>query len=329
MENNKKEIKIQDNKPLVVVRTLVYNHEQYLHECLENILSQKTNFKFVIVVHDDCSTDNSASIIKQYAEKYPEIIIPILEEENQYSKDNDTLGKIMDDACRATGAKYMAFCEGDDYWTNPDKLQIQIDYMESHPECGLTYGKYKAYIQSEHTFRNGGGEPTSGLRGIIDKNVIGTLTTVIKFDSVDWSLVEKYRHRGWPLTDFPLWLNISLNHKLHFIDEEFATYRILSNSMSHPNDYWKDRKFVEAAYEIKFIFLELAGILTDRVRDEYMQKMYDTLLFQSFSYRERKEALKIYKKIKSPTHEQKLKYTIMKSTLLYKLLKIRDYIKFK
>ena len=118
----------KDNQqPLMVsIRCAVYNHEPYIRKCLEGFVMQKTNFRFEAIVHDDASTDGSAAIIKEFAEKYPDIIKPILETENQYSKQDGSLGRIMDESCHG---KYIAFCEGDDYWTDPLKLQKQIDFL--------------------------------------------------------------------------------------------------------------------------------------------------------------------------------------------------------
>lgn len=129
----------QEEPILVAIHCLVYNHEPYLRDCFEGFVMQKTNFRFVAIVHDDASTDNSAAIIREYTEKYPEIFHPIYEKENQYSKTDGSLGRIMNAAIDATGAKYIAMCEGDDYWTDPYKLQKQVEYMESHPECAVCF----------------------------------------------------------------------------------------------------------------------------------------------------------------------------------------------
>lgn len=128
---------MKDNsKPLVSIRCLVYNHEPYLRKCLDGFVMQKTDFAFEAIVHDDASTDNSAAIIREYAEKYPDIIKPIYETENQYSKKDGSLRNIMNAACNG---KYIALCEGDDYWIDSLKLKKQVDFMESHPDfmlCG-------------------------------------------------------------------------------------------------------------------------------------------------------------------------------------------------
>lgn len=119
---------------LVAIRCAVYNHEPYLRDCLEGFVMQKTNFRFVAVVHDDASTDKSADIIREYTEKYPDIFHPIYETENQYSKHDGSLTRIMNTAIDAAEAKYIALCEGDDYWTDPYKLQKQVDFLETHED---------------------------------------------------------------------------------------------------------------------------------------------------------------------------------------------------
>lgn len=126
-------------KYLVAIQCITYNHEKYLADALEGFVMQKTNFPFVAIVHDDASTDGTADILRKYAEKYPDIIHPIYETENQYSKRDGSLGRIMDTAVDATGAKYIALCEGDDYWTDPLKLQKQVDFLESHPDYSMCF----------------------------------------------------------------------------------------------------------------------------------------------------------------------------------------------
>jgi len=133
------------SKPLVVISCLVYNHEPYLRDCLEGFVMQKTNFRFVAIVHEDCSTDGSAAIIREYAEQYPDIIKPIYEIENQWSKHDGSLDRIMNNAIDATGAKYVAMCEGDDYWTDPLKLQKQVDFLEAHPDFVACCTRYQYY----------------------------------------------------------------------------------------------------------------------------------------------------------------------------------------
>lgn len=123
---------MEEKRPIIVsIKCITYNHASFIRQCLDGFVKQKTNFRFEAIVHDDASTDGTADIILEYAEKYPDIIKPIFETENQYSKGNGALTKIMYEACKG---KYVALCEGDDYWTDPLKLQKQVDFMESDTE---------------------------------------------------------------------------------------------------------------------------------------------------------------------------------------------------
>lgn len=134
------------SQPLVSVQCLVFNHASYLRECLNGFIMQKCDFKFEVIVHDDASTDNSAEIIQEYAKKYPDIIKPIYEIENQYTQIGfGGIAKILYSQCKG---KYIASCEGDDYWTDPYKLQKQVDYMEKHPECVYSCHRYMILIEA-------------------------------------------------------------------------------------------------------------------------------------------------------------------------------------
>lgn len=122
-------------KPLVAIQCFVYNHESFLRDCFEGFVMQQTNFPFVAIVHDDASTDGSAAIIREYEEKYPYIFRPIYEIENQFSKRDGSLERVMNETTDAIGVKYVAMCEGDDYWIDSLKLQKQVDFMEIHKDC--------------------------------------------------------------------------------------------------------------------------------------------------------------------------------------------------
>ena len=138
--------------PLVSIRCTVYNHEPFLRQCLDGFVMQKTTFPFEAIVHDDASTDGSAAIIREYAEKYPDIIKPIYETENQYSKHDGSLRRIMD-AAMHPNSKYIATCEGDDYWTDPNKLQLQVDFLESHPDYYMSCHAFTIYYHDSKQFQ--------------------------------------------------------------------------------------------------------------------------------------------------------------------------------
>lgn len=123
--------------PLVSICSITYNHEPYIRQCLDGMLSQKTNFPFEIIINDDCSTDGTTEIIKEYVAKYPNIIRPIFHEENQYSK--GVRGMFANFCFPKARGKYIALCEGDDYWTDPLKLQKQVDFLENNKEYSMCF----------------------------------------------------------------------------------------------------------------------------------------------------------------------------------------------
>lgn len=136
---------MQSKGIVVSVACITYNHAPYIRQCLEGFLLQKTNFPIEIIVHDDASTDGTDDIIREYALKYPELFKVILQEENQYSKGVDVLSLVFE---RSAG-KYIAFCEGDDYWTDPLKLQKQVDFLENNPDYVMCSHNYSFLFMNE------------------------------------------------------------------------------------------------------------------------------------------------------------------------------------
>lgn len=136
-------------EPLVTVAAICYCHEKYLRAALDSILAQETDFPFEVLVHDDVSPDGSVAIIQEYAAAYPHIIRPLLETENQFSKGSKAFSQALAPHIRG---KYMAYLECDDFWTDPHKLQTQVDFLEAHP----------AYLAVAHncTVVDGEGKPT-------------------------------------------------------------------------------------------------------------------------------------------------------------------------
>ena len=220
--------------PVVCIRCTTYNHESYIAQALDGFIMQETDFPFEVIVHDDASTDKTADIIREYAAKYPKIIKPIYETENQYSKKDNSLRKIMDNACKG---EFMAICEGDDYWIDPLKLQKQVDYLRAHPKCSLVRTEINRLYQKT---------------GFVEKCFF---TKIKKENNRD--TLEDYIWNAWfaaPCTwlyrsdipprpslngkkyfigDILMLLNFASFGDIHFMPDVTAVYRILDNSASH------------------------------------------------------------------------------------------------
>ena len=134
-----------DKQYTVAIWCITYNQKNFIKDALDGFVMQKTSFPFVVFVHDDKSTDGTTDIILDYAQKYPDIIIPVIEKENQWSRGGlKHIVNIMNSNYRV--GKYIAFCEGDDYWTSPHKLQTQVDFLESHPDYSMCFhSAFKKY----------------------------------------------------------------------------------------------------------------------------------------------------------------------------------------
>ena len=218
--------------PLVAIKCITYNQVPYIRQCLDGFIMQRTDFPFVAIVHDDCSTDGTDDIVREYAQRYPNIIKPIFETENQYSKGDGSLSRIMTQACNNTGAKYIAMCEGDDYWTDPLKLQKQVDFLENHPECSCCVHEYKEWIENEKRFRphqikylkdfNGKGlyfSCSDYSKGVFFTK---TLTAVYRYSALIESNYEKYKTKF----DMALFFALSTQGKIYLMNETMGVYRM-------------------------------------------------------------------------------------------------------
>ena len=219
-------------KPLLSICCITYNHEKYIADALESFLMQETTFPYEIIVHDDASTDKTADIIKEYEKKYPNKIKPIYQKENQFSK-----GKKITFECvipHVTGS-YIAFCEGDDYWSDKNKIQKQIEFLEIEKECSSCFhGVEVANTDKKPIGRYlgpvGRGSKEYAMRDNIRGGVLHISSLVIRSDTLvdcipEWAF--KSRHG-----DYALAIIASANGKVYYIDEIMSVHRVgVENSM--------------------------------------------------------------------------------------------------
>lgn len=231
-----------DTRPLMVtIQCITYNHEPYIRQALEGFVMQKTNFRFEAIVHDDASTDGTAAIIREYAERYPDIIKPIYETENQYSKGDGSLGRIMD---AHTHGKYVAICEGDDYCTDPNKLQMQVDFLEANPEYVMTHSDVMVHITSRNLFYRKG-EKTDYLNLKYDENQNKLFKRILTNQYCIQTLSIMYRKRSFDeippnelnfmMGDTPLYLDLAMLGNIKFINKVIGVYNVHSTSVTNLN----------------------------------------------------------------------------------------------
>lgn len=241
---------LDDREVMVSIRCIAFNQGKYIREALDGFVNQQAVFRFEAIVHDDASTDNTADIIREYAEKYPSIIKPIFETENQYSKRDGSLDHIMDSHMRG---KYIAFCEGDDYWTDPEKLQKQFYFLESHPEYSLCCCTAGYYIEHEERLQKGNENVfgTFGIEFILIRNNIETCTVML-----NQSIYNRYKSdfsdkmTQLSFGDYPLWLYMSVYGKCMKLPESMAVYRINSGGVSNLTDVNQKKDWLRSLIKV-------------------------------------------------------------------------------
>ncbi len=249
--------------PLVTIHCATYNHEHYIRECLNGFVIQRTTFNFEVIVHEDASTDQTASIVREFEQQYPNIIKPIYQTENQYSKRNGSVRRAMQ---AATKGKYVAVCEGDDYWIDPLKLQKQVDFLDANEDYGLVYTK--RYLLENGQIRNkpiSQKLPINGdyLSTLITKgNVVHTLTVMYRksiYDKVEHLFINERFAMG----DFPMWIAIASESKVKYLPFATAVYRVLNNSASCRSNINSRVSFIKNANIIQHFYNDKLGLGLD------------------------------------------------------------------
>lgn len=311
------------NTPLLSIQCCTYNQEKYIAETLDGFLLQKTTFPFEVIVHDDASTDRTADIIREYEEKYPDIIKPIYETENQYSKHDGNLSRIVREASKG---KYVAYCEGDDYWIDENKLQMQVDFLENNPEFGMCYTKARQFYQINNTYgKDCIGGRINGFDELLNKgNCIPTLTSVVVKGLLDRYKKEIHpEEKKWLMGDYPTWLWISAKYKIKFFDKVTACYRVLPNSASHFIDVNKIFEFKKNVEDIRIFFGTYTATNIEKHSDTWIWfYIYVNALKNRYSEDNARNLRSYFSKIETPNWKQKLYNFFAFSKLFWFLFRI-------
>lgn len=252
--------------PLVSICSITYNHAPFIRQCLDSFLMQRTSFPSEIIINDDCSTDGTTEIIREYARAYPDKIFPVFHEENLYSKGVRSMFARFT-YTKAQG-KYIAICEGDDFWIDPLKLQKQADFLESHPEYSMVC--CGADILTKNGIAHWCEYPDNQdipLKDIITKGGGGIHTPSIMFRAELVKDVPK-EYLECHVSDLPLAIHLGLKGKVFYLKENMVGYRYMVSDTS-----WSSQVRINEAY--------FANILSEinmlRAYNEFSHHQYDAL----------------------------------------------------
>lgn len=261
------------NRVEVSIICNTYNHEMYLRDALEGFISQNTTFDYEVLIHDDASTDKTREIIEEYQHKFPEIIKPIYQNENKYSKGIRISNEYQYPRIRG---RYVALCEGDDYWTDPFKLQRQYDMMELHPEidiCAHSVSRTKdekfikniEYSMSDTIFT---------LEQVILYGGDFVATCSLFFRSeLCVNMVEFWRKYSY---DYAIQIAGALSGGMLYLSDRMGVYRVLSNGS------WNNRMRKDDDKLLKHYYCMID--MLDMVNEETKETCVDVIEFKKLDY---------------------------------------------
>ena len=213
--------------PLLSILCITYNHDKFIGEAIDSWLEQKIDFKIEIIIGDDCSTDNTVLEIKKYlkSNNYIKLI--------ERSKNIGFMNNFIDTYKQCNG-KYIAICEGDDYWSDKNKLQMQVDFLENNKDYVLTHTNVFT-LNNENKLSQLKPDNYCSKNNIYNKNEISTLTAVFRNFNIDFS--EKWSQ--FMMADWPLWISLSEKGRFKYFGEKTGVYRI--NPTGIWQNGWKDK----------------------------------------------------------------------------------------
>lgn len=295
---------------LVSIICTTFNHGNFIQDAINSFINQKTNFRYEIIIHDDASTDSTKEIITKFAEMYPEKIVPVLQNTNQYKKGGWYRYKsFIEPIIRG---KYIAYCEGDDYWIDENKLQIQVDYLESNQECSM--------VVHASEVRKIDGTLRRYIRPYVQNTIIQEKDLILLDSNYDFALssvmIREKFNRDWPefrktapFGGYPMRLHFATQGYIYYFDRYMSVYR-----EGVPGSWTTRRRGLEGEAAKKS-----AKELHDRVMK--MMTSYDSYTKYKFHYYVSQKCLKnefFYYYRYFPRLLREKKYSSLKSQLSIK-----------
>ena len=237
-------------EPLVSVCMTAYNHAPYIGRAIEGVLSQRTTFAVELVLSDDCSPDGTGAICRDYAARYPDRIRLLTGDVNVGMRANY---RRTIEACRG---RYVAMCDGDDWWSDPRKLQLQAALLESDPSCGLCYTRARNYYQNTGLTEPDHEEHFTDFDHLLCRLTIANCATLARRDLIAryYAEVRPDEHPEWLTDDAPMWLWFSVRSRISYLPDITAVHRRLPDSVSHSTAYCKRIAFCDSLIDSSLWF---------------------------------------------------------------------------
>jgi glycosyltransferase involved in cell wall biosynthesis len=218
-----------ENIPLLSICMITYNHEQYIAQAIESVLMQKTGFDLELVIGEDCSTDNTGLICREYTKRHPQI--KLLSRERNFGMINNFI-----DTYKNCKGKYIAILEGDDYWTDTAKLQKQVDFLEKNPNFNITFHEVSCFIQERNVTEKNYFVPPAAITSILELSEYNYITNLSVVYRNNNNILPDY-FKSLPLYDYPLHLWICENKKIKYFPEVMGVHRRYATSEFHSKGF--------------------------------------------------------------------------------------------
>ena len=300
--------------PLVSIAVITYNQQESLPKTLDSLLAQKVDFPYEIVVGEDCSTDNTREVLKGFVERYPDIIKPFYNETNK-----GILGNYVATLAQCKG-KYMAGCAGDDFWSDPDKLQMQVDIMEKDPSIGLVYTDVVMdSVATGQRFERKCADPRDDLfTQLLQGCFITAPTACYRSELLNHVDFDEFLRLGFAMEDYPMWLTFSLYTRFYHLKRPTVTYRIERGFINDAKAVSLHAvKFDENTTAIRLHFLKKYPDKTDLTENEILDAHSKIGYLAGLNMNDRKFALKYVSQMHDRTPYVKRLTKICKSPLLF------------
>lgn len=276
------------DEPLISVHMITYNHRAFIERAIECVISQNTDYSFELVIGEDCSNDGTSEIVKKYAKIYPKLIKLVTSEKNVGMHANSLR------TLKACSGKYIAYCEGDDYWHDPLKLQKQATFLENNQRYGLVFSDCNVWYEKSNITIYGFNKK-QGFESEFDLDI----ETVIWGPPVRWTcsamakselikeIISKdpflHTSGNFKMADLQVWVELAMLEKVRYIPAPLATYRVLNESASRTNDIIKLLRFYRSVCDVRLYLIEkykLPSSFREKEMESWLDNTFRLALFE-------------------------------------------------